>query len=46
MCNRVAFNGATYYEGIVAKRADSRYPLQLRSPSIEFPFWMKHRWQF
>lgn len=35
-----------FYEGLVAKRADSRYPIQLRSPSEEFPFWVKHRWQF
>lgn len=34
------------FEGLVAKRADSLYPLQLRSPDVEFPFWMKHRWQF
>lgn len=35
-----------FFEGIVAKRADSLYPIQLRSPDQEFPFWMKHRWQF
>lgn len=34
------------FEGLVAKRADSYYPLQLRSPDVEFPFWMKHRWQY
>ncbi len=34
------------FEGLVAKRADSLYPLQLRSPDVEFPFWMKHRWAF
>jgi len=38
--------GCEFYEGMVAKRADSRYPLQRRSPDIEFPFWMKHRWAF
>jgi ATP-dependent DNA ligase len=35
-----------FYEGLVAKRADSTYPIQLRSPQIEFPFWVKHRWRF
>ena len=34
------------FEGLVAKRADSLYPLQLRSPDVEFPFWMKHRWRW
>jgi len=33
-----------FYEGLVAKRADSLYPRQLRSDKSEFPFWMKHRW--
>jgi hypothetical protein len=46
MCNRVAFKNKPYYEGIVAKRGDSKYPFQLRSPDVEFPFWMKHRWAF
>jgi len=36
--------GCEFYEGVVAKRADSLYPLQLRSAKTEFPFWMKHRW--
>ncbi|MDE2102890.1 MAG: hypothetical protein KGL39_36940 [Patescibacteria group bacterium] len=35
-----------FYEGVVAKRADSPYPRQRRSPDVEFPFWMKHRWAF
>jgi len=34
------------FEGLVAKRLDSLYPLQLRSPDQEFPGWMKHRWRF
>jgi ATP-dependent DNA ligase len=34
----------TFYEGLVAKRADSRYPVQLRSPALEFAGWVKHRW--
>lgn len=38
--------GCQFYEGLVAKRADSLYPLQRRSPDIEFPFWVKHRWPF
>jgi hypothetical protein len=38
--------GVPFYEGLVAKRADSLYPLQLRSPDFEFPFWTKHRWAF
>jgi ATP-dependent DNA ligase len=38
--------GCEFYEGLVAKRADSTYPLQLRSPDAEFPGWVKHRWAF
>jgi len=38
--------GAEVFEGLVAKRNDSQYPLQLRSHEQEFPFWMKHRWAF
>jgi hypothetical protein len=34
----------TFYEGLVAKRADSLYPVQLRSPTLGFPGWVKHRW--
>lgn len=36
--------GCDFYEGLVAKRADSPYPLQRHSPNKEFPFWVKHRW--
>jgi ATP-dependent DNA ligase len=36
--------GCDFYEGLVAKRADSVYPIQLRNPDSEFPFWIKHRW--
>lgn len=36
--------GADFYEGPIAKRADSLYPIQLRSPEAECPFWIKHRW--
>jgi hypothetical protein len=35
-----------FYEGLVAKRCDSPYPLQRRSDAQDFPFWMKHRWAF
>ncbi len=35
-----------FYEGVVAKRAESLYPLQHRSPEIEFPYWVKHRYSF
>jgi len=38
--------GCEFYEGIVAKRAHSLYPIQLLSPNKEFPFWVKHRWPF
>ena len=43
-CN--AALGCEFYEGFVAKRADSLYPIQLRNPKLEFPFWIKHRWAF
>jgi ATP-dependent DNA ligase len=33
-----------FYEGVVAKRADSLYPVQRRSATLEFAGWMKHRW--
>jgi hypothetical protein len=36
--------GTDFYEGFVAKRADSVYPIQLRSPDSDCPFWIKHRW--
>ncbi len=35
--------GRKFYEGVVAKRLDKPYPLQLRSPSTETPWMMKHR---
>ena len=38
--------GHPLFEGLVAKRADSIYPRQCRSPDIEFPYWVKHRWPF
>jgi hypothetical protein len=38
--------GCEFWEGLVAKRNDSTYPRQNRSHDVEFPFWMKHRWDF
>ena len=38
--------GAEFYEGLVAKRLDSPYPLHHTSASQETPAWMKHRWAF
>ena len=38
--------GHEVFEGFVAKRLDSAYPLQLRSADLEFPYWIKHRWAF
>ena len=37
---------AEVFEGFVAKRTDSPYPRQLRSPNQESPHWVKHRWEF
>jgi len=38
--------GCEFYEGVVAKRCDSTYPIQRHSPDAEYPLWMKHRWRF
>lgn len=35
--------GCTFYEGLVAKRIDKPYNMQLRSPDEESPHWVKHR---
>ena len=35
--------GADFFEGIVMKRADSVYPVQLRSSTEECRGWVKHR---
>jgi len=35
--------GCDFYEGLVAKRNDSLYPIQLNSPDQTTPTWMKHR---
>ncbi len=39
--NRV--NNMEFFEGFVAKRVDAEYPMQLESPTKEFPLWIKHR---
>ena len=39
--NRVL--GCDFFEGVVMKRADSAYPVQLRRSTEEFRGWMKHR---
>ena len=44
LCNRNA--GLEFYEGLVAKRADAPYPIQLRSPDEESSSLIKHRWKF
>ena len=38
--------GCDFFEGMVAKKADSVYPIQLQSTDREFPFWVKHRWSW
>lgn len=35
-----------FFEGLVAKHEQSRYPIQLQSPSTEYNFWIKHRWAY
>lgn len=35
--------GCDFFEGVVMKRADSMYPVQLRSATEEFREWVKHR---
>lgn len=35
--------GVELFEGLVAKRADSKYPIQNTNPKAEFGGWMKHR---
>ena len=39
--NRVM--GCDFFEGVVVKRADSIYPVQVRSATEEFRGWCKHR---
>lgn len=38
--------GTELYEGVVAKRADSFYPLHAANPQAETGLWMKHRWRW
>ena len=35
--------GCDFFEGVVMKRGDSPYPVQLRSATEKFPRWAKHR---
>ena len=35
--------GCDFFEGVVMKRADSPYPVQLRTATEEFRGWVKHR---
>ena len=35
--------GCDFFEGVVMKRTDSPYPVQLRSATEEFRGWVKHR---
>jgi hypothetical protein len=35
--------GSAFYEGIVCKRTDKPYPVQLQSPDKETPWMIKHR---
>lgn len=38
--------GVELHEGVVAKRVDKAYPIQLRSPAQETTDWIKHRWKY
>lgn len=38
--------GCEFYEGIVLKKADAPYPIQLRDPERATHTWVKHRWHF
>jgi hypothetical protein len=38
--------GVELYEGLVAKRVDREYPMQLASPAKETTNWIKHRWDY
>ena len=38
--------GCDFFEGVVMKRADSPYPVQMRSATAEFRGWVKHRFLF
>ena len=32
-------------EGLVAKKVDSKYHIQLRSPNEKYGYWIKHRFK-
>ena len=34
-----------FFEGLVAKKVDSKYHIQLRSPNEKFGYWIKHRFK-
>jgi hypothetical protein len=36
--------GAEFFEGVVMKRTDAAYPVQLRSSTEETPCLIKHQW--
>lgn len=38
--------GCDFYEGLVAKRANSPYPIQLTSPEAVATSWIKYRWHW
>jgi hypothetical protein len=38
--------GCDFYEGMVAKKAGSFYPMQLRKPKDKCRQWVKHRWNW
>ena len=44
--NNTTFGGVEFYEGIVMKKAGSRYPKQRLNPDFATPDWVKHRWKF
>ena len=35
-----------FYEGVVMKKANAPYPVQLRNPDFKTAYWVKHRWHF
>jgi ATP-dependent DNA ligase len=40
-----SLRGNPLFEGVVCKREDSLYPIQLSDPKREYPKWIKHRWR-
>ena len=37
--------GCEFFEGLVAKKVDSKYHIQLRSPNEKYGYWIKHRFK-